>query len=106
MTLPQAITQIKGARMWDLANLVASFILIIPALVMVLTAALGISLLAGWRNYWAKDVAKLIFDLQVWSMVEVFLSGSWLVCLKLRTWRRRVSVLRFGAMRHLPYSLP
>ena len=75
MTLPQAIMQIKGEGMWDLAILVACFILIIPALVMVLTAALGISLLAGWRNYWAKDVAKLIFHLQVWSMVEVFFIG-------------------------------
>ena len=75
MTLPQAITQIKGEGMWDLAILVACFILIIPALVMVLTGALGISLLAGWRNYWAKDVAKLIFHLQVWSMVEVFFIG-------------------------------
>lgn len=75
MTLPQAITQIKGEGMWDLAILVACFILIIPALVMALTAALGISLLAGWRNHWAKDVAKLIFHLQVWSMVEVFFIG-------------------------------
>jgi paraquat-inducible protein A len=75
MTLPQVITQIKGEGMWNLAMLVAGFILIIPALVMVLTAALGVSLLAGWRNYWAKDVAKLIFHLQRWSMVEVFFIG-------------------------------
>lgn len=75
MTLPQTISQIRGEGMWDLALLVACFILIIPALVMVLGCALGLSLLAGWRNYWAKDVAKLIFHLQVWSMVEVFFIG-------------------------------
>ena len=75
MTLPQAIAQIKGEGMWDLALLVACFILIIPALVMVLAGALGLSLLAGWRNHWAKDVAKLIFHLQTWSMVEVFFVG-------------------------------
>lgn len=75
MTLPQTISQIRGEGMWDLALLVACFILIIPALVMVLAGALGVSLLAGWRNHWAKDVAKLIFHLQVWSMVEVFFIG-------------------------------
>lgn len=75
MTLPQTISQIRGEGMWDLALLVACFILIIPAFVMVLGGVLGISLLAGWRNHWAKDVAKLIFHLQVWSMVEVFFIG-------------------------------
>jgi len=75
MTLPQTIAQIKGEGMWDLALLVACFILIIPALVLVLAGALGASLLAGWRNHWAKDVAKMIFHLQKWSMVEVFFVG-------------------------------
>jgi len=75
MTLPQTIAQIKGEGMWDLALLVACLILIIPALVLVLAGALGASLAAGWRNYWAKDVAKFIFHLQTWSMVEVFFIG-------------------------------
>lgn len=75
MTLPQTITQIKGEGMGDLALLVACFILIIPALVLILTGCLSLSLAASWRNYWAKDVAKLIFYLQTWSMVEVFFIG-------------------------------
>jgi paraquat-inducible protein A len=72
MTLPQTITQITGEGMWDLALIVACFILIIPAVVLAMSCALGASLAAGWRNYWAKDLAKMIFHLQTWSMVEVF----------------------------------
>ena len=45
MTLPQTIAQIKGEGMWDLALLVACFILIIPAVVLVLAA--GIRLLCN-----------------------------------------------------------
>lgn len=75
MTLTQTIQQITGEGMWELALLVACFIMIIPALVLVMACVLGVSLAAGWRNHWAKDVAKLIFHLQTWSMVEVFFIG-------------------------------
>lgn len=75
MTLPQTITQIHAEGMGNLALLVACFILIIPALVLLLTGSLSLSLAAGWRTHWAKDVAKLIFHLQTWSMVEVFFVG-------------------------------
>ena len=75
MTIPQAITQIFDEGMWFLALLVAVFILITPAIVLLLTGALAVSLAAGWRNHWAGDFAKFIFHLQTWSMAEVFFIG-------------------------------
>jgi paraquat-inducible protein A len=75
MTLPQAIMQIKSEGMWDLALIVACFMMVIPAVVLVLAGILGASLAYGWRNHWAKGIAKLIFYLQTWSMVEVFFLG-------------------------------
>ena len=75
MTLPQTIAQIYNDGMWHLAVLVAAFILVLPAVILVLVGILGISLAAGWRNYWAKGIAKLIFHLKTWCMVEVFFFG-------------------------------
>ena len=75
MTLPQAIEHLHSYGMTDLAVLVACFILIFPVTVLVLAWALGFSLSRGWRNYWAKDCAIIIFHLKNWSMVEVFLIG-------------------------------
>ena len=75
MTLPQAIAQMAGDGMWHLAVVVAAFILVLPFLILVSVGALGISLAMGWRNHWSKDVAKLIYYLQTWCMVEVFFFG-------------------------------
>lgn len=75
MTLPQTIESLYNEGMWDLALLVASFIVLIPALVLVLVFFLSTALTKGWRYYWPTDVAKLIFHLQSWSMVEVFFIG-------------------------------
>lgn len=75
MTLPQAISQIEGEGMWGMAYLVACFILILPTIVLVLSGFLALSLSAGWRNHWAKDIAKIIFHLKTWCMVEVFFFG-------------------------------
>ena len=75
MTLPQAIQRLHEEGMTDLALLVACFILLIPAVLLLLSFALGLSLGCGWRNHWAKDCAKIIFHLKTWSMVEVFFIG-------------------------------
>jgi paraquat-inducible protein A len=75
MTLPQAIQRLHEEGMTDLALLVACFILLLPAVLLLLTLAVGLSLGCGWRNHWAKDCAKLIFHLKNWSMVEVFFIG-------------------------------
>jgi paraquat-inducible protein A len=75
MTLPQTIESLYNEGMWDLALLVAGFIVLIPALVLVLLLFLSTALAKGWRYYWPTDVCKLIFHLQSWSMVEVFFIG-------------------------------
>lgn len=72
MTLPQTISQLSANGMWELAIVVACFIMIIPAVVLLLAGALGASLDYGWRTPWSRGAAKLIFLLQNWSMVEVF----------------------------------
>lgn len=51
MSLPQATSQIRGEGMWDLALLVVCFIMIIPALALVLAMFLRLSLALGWRNH-------------------------------------------------------
>lgn len=75
MTLPQTIESLYNEGMWDLALLVAAFIVLIPALVLVLLFFLSTALSNGWRYYWPADVCKMIFHLQSWSMVEVFFIG-------------------------------
>ncbi|CAA6676497.1 MULTISPECIES: paraquat-inducible protein A [unclassified Lentimonas] len=75
MTLPQAIQRLHDEGMTDLALLVVCFILVIPAVLLVLSFAVSLSLGCGWRNHWAKDCAKIIFHLKNWSMVEVFFIG-------------------------------
>lgn len=51
MILPQAISEICGEGMWDLVLLVACFIMIIPALALVLAMFLRLSLALGWLNH-------------------------------------------------------
>jgi paraquat-inducible protein A len=75
MTLPQAVQRLHDEGMTDLALLVGCFILLIPAVLLVLSFAVSLSLGCGWRNHWAKDCAKIIFHLKTWSMVEVFFIG-------------------------------
>ncbi|MFQ3226008.1 MAG: paraquat-inducible protein A [Lentimonas sp.] len=75
MTLPQAVQRLHDEGMTDLALLVGCFILLIPAVLLVLSFAVSLSLGCGWRNHWAKDCAKIIFHLKAWSMVEVFFIG-------------------------------
>ena len=75
MTLPEAIQRLHSYGMTEMGLVVACFILIFPGVVLLLAWALGLSLSFGWRNHWAKDCAKIIFHLQNWSMVEVFLIG-------------------------------
>lgn len=72
MTLPQTVFQLAEEGMWDLSVIVAGFIIVIPALIMVLIFSLSMALDNGWRRYWLTDVGKLIFKLHNWCMVEVF----------------------------------
>jgi len=65
---------------WDygmpaVAVMVAAFIIVIPAIVLALLLLLCIPLHAGRYQPWLVPVAKGIFLIQNWSMVEVFIIG-------------------------------
>lgn len=75
MTLPQAALALWSNDMPDLAFLVAAFIIIIPAVILILILFLVTALMVQ-RNYAILPVVgRLIFTLQNWSMVEVFFIG-------------------------------
>jgi len=57
------------------ALLVTTFIIIIPAAILVLMLVLSIPLNQGLYHPWLAPVAKSIFFAQKWSMVEVFIIG-------------------------------
>ena len=57
------------------AVIIAAFIIIIPALILVLLLLLCIPLIEGRYRPWLVPVARGIFLIQNWSMVEVFIIG-------------------------------
>jgi paraquat-inducible protein A len=57
------------------AVIIAAFIIIIPALILVLLLLLCIPLIEGRYRPWLAPVARGIFLMQNWSMVEVFIIG-------------------------------
>ncbi len=57
------------------AIMVAAFIIIIPALVLILLLLLCVPLHEGQYRPWLIPVAKGVFLIQNWSMVEVFIIG-------------------------------
>ncbi len=75
MTLPETALKLWEYGMPGLAFLVAAFIIIIPALILILILVLTYALISE-RNYkWLVPTGRLIFRLQSWSMVEVFFVG-------------------------------
>jgi paraquat-inducible protein A len=75
MTLPQTAMELYEYGMPDLALLVASFIIIIPAVILLLLLAVVLPLLRQHPAPWLRGAARMIFTVQGWSMVEVFLIG-------------------------------
>ncbi len=74
MTLPQTAMELWRNGMPDLAFLVACFIILIPAAVLVLILILVGALMMEQRAG-LPALGRLIFTLQNWSMVEVFFIG-------------------------------
>jgi paraquat-inducible protein A len=75
MTLPQTVLELWGnGRPW-LALIVAAFIIVIPALVLVMTLALSTTLVRQASPVWLKGLARLLFQAKTWSMAEVFFIG-------------------------------
>ena len=75
ITLRQTPQAVWDYGMPEVAILVAAFIIIIPAVVLVLLLILCIPLEAGRYRPWLAPVAKWIFLAQNWAMVEVFIIG-------------------------------
>lgn len=75
MTLPQAALELWRNDMPELAILVAAFIILIPAVILILIVIL-VGILMTQRQYgFLATLGRLIFTLKNWSMVEVFFLG-------------------------------
>ena len=75
ITLRQTPGAVWDYGMPEVAIMVAAFIIVIPAVVLVLLLALCIPLERGVYRPWMTPIAKWIFLAQNWSMVEVFIIG-------------------------------
>lgn len=75
MTLRQTPGALWDNGMPEVGALVAAFIIIIPAAVLIMMIALCIPLSQGRYHPWLVTIAKGIFLGQNWSMVEVFIIG-------------------------------
>ena len=75
MTLPQVSLNLISHGMPVLSFCVAGFIIVIPAVVLLLLLAMT-GAIATERHYrWLPWVGRVIFTLKSWSMVEVFFLG-------------------------------
>ncbi|MEM0954091.1 MAG: paraquat-inducible protein A [Pseudomonadota bacterium] len=75
MTLPET-----AQALWDnglplVGLLVAAFIVLIPSVLLALLLALTLPLSRGQWRPWLKPLARWVFRLTSWSMVEVFIIG-------------------------------
>lgn len=75
MTLAQTPGALWDYGMPGMAFVVAAFIIVIPAIVLVLLVALCVPLRQGRGAPWLVSVAKMVFLCQNWAMVEVFIIG-------------------------------
>ncbi len=75
ITLRQTPGAVWNYGMPEVAIMVAAFIIVIPAVVLVLLLILCIPLNRGRYRPWLAPVAKGIFLAQNWAMVEVFIIG-------------------------------
>lgn len=75
ITLRQTPGAVWTYGMPEVAIMVAAFIIVIPAVILVLLLILCIPLKQGRYRPWLAPVAKGIFLAQNWAMVEVFIIG-------------------------------
>lgn len=97
MTLRQTPGALWVNGMPEVAILVAAFIIVIPASVLVLMLLLSISLDRGDYQPWLAPVAKAVFLAQNWSMVEVFIIGVIVSLVKIAAMATVVVGLAFWA---------
>jgi len=75
MTLPETALELFRYGMPYLAVLVGAFIIVIPALIVLLLLGVSLPLYRGRSSRWLKFSAHWIFVIYNWSMVEVFTIG-------------------------------
>ena len=75
MTLPQAVVELWVNGRPLLALIVAAFIILIPALVMVMSLVLASTVTRRANPTWLRPLARRTFHLLNWSMAEVFFIG-------------------------------
>lgn len=75
MTLRSTPLSLWQNGMPEVAVLVAAFIIIIPAIVLVLLALIAFPLAHGKYRWWLRPAAHSLFLIQGWAMVEVFIIG-------------------------------
>ncbi len=75
MTLPQTAWELYRYGMPELAILVAAFIIFIPLFILMLLLAISIPIYLNKPNTSLIWMCRLIFTLEHWAMVEVFLIG-------------------------------
>ncbi|MCL6415352.1 paraquat-inducible protein A [Aestuariirhabdus sp. Z084] len=74
-TLPGTVRGLYLYGMPELAFLVGAFIVVLPMLVMLLVLLLCVPLLVKQRVSWLPDIARIIFTVHSWCMVDVFIIG-------------------------------
>ena len=73
MTLPGTPESLILFGMPVLGVMVAAFIILIPALILLLVLLISAPLLLGLPAPWLRIAARALFTLQTWSMAEVFI---------------------------------
>ena len=72
MTLPETALILWEYKMYLLAFLVGIFIIILPALLLISVISLTVALILKQHHDWHNTVARSLFTVQNWCMVEVF----------------------------------
>ena len=75
MTLPEVSLAIYRRHDAGLAVIVFVSIIAMPVALLGAIIALTLPLVTGWRAFWLRPVAKVMFRLSDWAMVEVFMVG-------------------------------
>ena len=75
MTLPQTAVELYVQGMPAISLVVAAFIMVIPAAVLILLVLVCLPLLMGYPARWLVTAARWVFTLHNWAMVEVFIIG-------------------------------
>ena len=97
MTLRQTPGALWSNGMPEVAVLVAAFIIIIPAAVLLMSLALCLPLSRNRYHPWLVPLAKGIFLARNWSMVEVFIIGVIVALVKIAAMATVVIGLAFWA---------